>query len=109
MYEEPIFGRNKSSHPGVDDLNMNTVTVLGDPSPFPGASFDFFLLTHHGQFPRSEDERMVTPRLRCKRNLEDQLGQSTSVFSASQVLTAEPLDDEEDTIPVTIMKIQRRG
>ena len=41
--------------------------------------------------------------------LEDQLGQSTSVFSASQVLTAEPLDDEGDTILVTIMKIQRRG
>ena len=37
MYEEQIFGRNKSSHPGVDDLNMNTVTVLGDPSPFPAA------------------------------------------------------------------------
>ena len=27
-YEEPIFGRNESSHLGVDDLDMNTFTVL---------------------------------------------------------------------------------
>ena len=37
MYQEPIFGRNKSSHPSVDDLDINTVTVLGDPCLLPTA------------------------------------------------------------------------
>ena len=35
MSEKPIIGRNKSSHPGVSNLDMNTVTVLGDPYPLP--------------------------------------------------------------------------
>ena len=34
MYEEPIFGRNKISHLGVDELDMN---ILGDPCPLPTA------------------------------------------------------------------------
>ena len=30
MYEEAIYGMNKISLPGVCDLDMNTVTLLGD-------------------------------------------------------------------------------
>ena len=123
MYEEPIFGRNKSSHPGVDDLSMNTVTVLGDPSPFPAASFDFFILTHHGQFPRSEDERMVTPR--CKRNPRRPTGPKhirLLGFASSQRWTTgrrrghDSSDDYEDSAPritttlkMTLWRLKRRG
>ena len=28
MYEEPNFGREESSHPGVGDMDMNTVSLL---------------------------------------------------------------------------------
>ena len=35
IYEEPIFGRNKISHLGVDDFDINI--LLGDPCPLPTA------------------------------------------------------------------------
>ena len=79
MYEEPIFGKHKSSHLDVGDLDMNTVSILVDPCTlssfnrkvrkdaicvnapdgFARGNLDgrfFFwssdLLTHHGQSPR---------------------------------------------------------
>ena len=46
MYEEAIYGMNKISLPGVCDLDMNTVTVLGDHSPLPIAKSGKMLLVY---------------------------------------------------------------
>ena len=59
------------------------------------------LLTHHGQFPVVVDLQDV-----CA-TFEDQVAQSNILVfgTSSQVLTADPQDNEEDTIPVTILRI----